>query len=838
MPANVYMSLYGSDSNDGLTPSTPKRSFSAAVGLLANKPGTEQTVWIRGGPSRATAYEYGTLSGSPERWMNTTKSGTANGWIVFRNYPGEFVTLKPLDDGSDTAYQYAVSTSTVEYNAFIWDCDEADLRNPSKHHFELDGGCTGLLSNGVTYDGTNYTPTPGVYMRGISGFNMVWTGLVLDGNGDQTNPKYGAYWSGGYIHHVKKAFGVISNLNGPTVIRAAYCSYGAMENVHIWAGDYGAGGTASGVWPHTLMINSTNYFASLDDKSLDGPAVIEDCVLEHTWGETIGPYSVNSSVVRRNKVLNACLGYLYNDIGTGIVIEHNILVDPSDRVYSRVGWGLNVSSEKPPKWVKDAVINSNVMLGPGIVLGWVKGGENTLVRDILCVNNTVLDTVADQSSLDSWLDLVDPSVKIYNNVFVKDTAGDIESYGNSTNFGTHAGNRWSKSPATTAMLSGTNNAVLATSAMKISRSTPTTMAGVTHEYFRPESDSPLLGDGTAWPTPTVYLDESTSLFGKPLPVVVIGTPPIGYVWRDIDGQPINTAAPSIGAFQSSLTTSGWSQKIRLADRPSFLPPRYGRRRDPDVLRYVDQVAAVGGSVSQDVASALSNLFAAIKRCGVWQSIDVLQLLCTDTVTGITIPQIGSLACTLTGLTNSEYNLRTGFTKTAAANQRVETGITLSGTPASSGFGALVKLPAVLPASTAHMWGGCDQSVAPLYRFEFQYDGAVPRRYFSLYYSTNITSVDNPHYSDDVIYGALRTASSRLSGIVNGRVFGVKTTAAATTAAAYPVWVGCTNKGSEQSPTPAGTQIFGYYSQNVAGVDQTQILHDALAGFLRSIGRVV
>lgn len=272
-----------------------------------------------------------------------------------------------------------------------------------------------------------------------------------------------------------------------------------------------------------------------------------------------------------------------------------------------------------------------------------------------------------------------------------------------------------------------------------------------------------------------------------------------------------------------------------------------RTMDPAVIAWRSAVHAAGGTVSPDVAYAMSELFRRLRRAGIYNGIRLLQLLCTNTVTGITIPQIGTQAATLTGLGAGQYTLRSGFTKTAAANQRVETGLypelnltTPSVTSNPWGMGALVRLPADISGTLASMavMGG-NSTVTPFYRLRLEYQ--APDRRIIMDSGGTGASINGPlnDYARQTVWGTCRESPNKFYAIADGRIFGNSTAVTDHTVPIYPVWVGVVNRANgEQFASPIGTQIFGYYFTGPsAGLDQTLVLHDALLSFLREIGRV-
>lgn len=135
--ADYYVATNGNDNNPG-TISQPWASWEKAFTSTAVQSG--DTVYIRGG-----VYHPKNTNGDG---MSVTRSGTANNWITYANYPGEVPIMDFSNvDPKDTGYNYGISLSTGEGANYV-KFKGLTIRNIfQKYSYSPPIECSGLTAN-------------------------------------------------------------------------------------------------------------------------------------------------------------------------------------------------------------------------------------------------------------------------------------------------------------------------------------------------------------------------------------------------------------------------------------------------------------------------------------------------------------------------------------------------------------------------------------------------------------------------------------------------------------------------------------------------------------------
>lgn len=259
-------------------------------------------------------------------------------------------------------------------------------------------------------------------------------------------------------------------------------------------------------------------------------------------------------------------------------------------------------------------------------------------------------------------------------------------------------------------------------------------------------------------------------------------------------------------------------------------------RDPAVAEYLARVEAAGGSVAPDRVRAMTRLYKRLRRTDAFWALARLNLYLTDAFTGAEIPQLGTTADTLTGL-SATYAAQSGFTKAAATGQYVQTGFTPpENTP--WGFGALLRFP--VPISGTVAVGGL-RGVAPTDGLAKNYritgGSANDRINYEHGNASNVVPAIGSG-TTGLLHSMHRFAPATLNAWRDGVYQGASGNGADAFAVPRDVWLMSTNnEGAEQFAAPVNTRLFGYF---ITGSRLTpassRALHDALLSFIAEIGR--
>src|SRR5574343_145191 len=230
---DVYISPTGNDANSGLSAGAPVLTASRAMAILANAPGSPQTVYLRGGTFTSRLV------------FTNTKNGTADAWITVKNYPGERVVVAPTVGTTNYTWEHA-----IKFTGNYWAIEAeapSDRRDWNTYMIAVDGGSTGILNRtGVEYNPSGYVYVAGDFIRGMSG-------VQFEGNATTANVYTGTVSTGARIVNVGvrncKKWGLqIARYKGPTLIQGCLLYKAQMENIRQWYFNYGAAGAQSYAW--------------------------------------------------------------------------------------------------------------------------------------------------------------------------------------------------------------------------------------------------------------------------------------------------------------------------------------------------------------------------------------------------------------------------------------------------------------------------------------------------------------------------------------------------------------------------------------------------------------
>ena len=140
---------------------------------------------------------------------------------------------------------------------------------------------------------------------------------------------------------------------GPTLIDGCLVYKAQMENIRGWYRDYGAAGAPSTGWGYGAgIIAGTTIYNDNLGTYLPGPHVIQDSIIDHAWGESVGCYALTDNTIQRNLVVEPHRMGIYNDANQRFQVLDNDVWIPSNPDISDFSflWSLAVwSSEKTDK---------------------------------------------------------------------------------------------------------------------------------------------------------------------------------------------------------------------------------------------------------------------------------------------------------------------------------------------------------------------------------------------------------------------------------------------------------------------------------------------------------
>ncbi len=509
---NVYMSPTGSDSNDGLTPSTPVLTTTKAVSLLTNLAGVEQTIFLRGGTYTSRLVFDG-----------TNKKGSPTGWINIKNYPGEKVIIAPTPPNSEQLYVYVMKINLP----FYWRIQAEAPSDPldyNTYNIIINGGSTGIYSR----TGLPYNPTldkagivAGDYIKGYSGLNVAGNATkALQDAG--TNTKFAEVINVAIVNCHTCCVN-IAGIGDQVALRGCYAANGVMSNYNYFWQDYkiatdptykGTGGWAYGI---TITSGNPIYSDGLGTY-LNGPFIIEDNIVDNQWGESIGCYACKDVTMQHNRVVEPHRIGIYTDALDGFQVLDNDIIFPSDSIdpYGNNFYcGYCFSSEKSDKVIKNGLVARNrIVCKNGLVFN-LRIGTPPTANNITIAHNTIISTTG--YAINQSSNVIDSStVRFINNI--------IEGSVSGVTTATWISNAFNSNPSTICL----NNGGFVNANLGLLKATPLTRLGYTKEYCRPSGSSPVLQAGT-----------------------VITSVPVGDISTDTEGNTWETI-PSLGPFRSTI----------------------------------------------------------------------------------------------------------------------------------------------------------------------------------------------------------------------------------------------------------------------------------------------
>jgi hypothetical protein len=336
--ATVYfVSPSGSDSRSG-TISDPWRSIAYASSVIRGG----DTLYVRGGVYHEV--------------LNPVRSGTADAYIVYSGYPGEFVQIDGPLDGRHT-----VVTQWKDYIVIqgftIKDQDFLQAPGQSSYWVNLSGGHVIFRNNRLLGEGNAYT---NVYTN-----NELSRGIVVDG------------------HHVLVENCFVRGVSYGIVITGPSPRFDVLRFDTVYAT------CSSNVVVQSTGGQTTAYHGTLIEQCVLDTSWMEDNIqFEHEYTNPTSTLCNRGTIVRGNRCGNAAENAIDMKGTERVVIENNSMYsasgDDDGPLYGHdFGSGSGLTAKSPNTPSRKTLVRFNVIYDnmSGI----------TMTEGDVCYNNTILN---------------------------------------------------------------------------------------------------------------------------------------------------------------------------------------------------------------------------------------------------------------------------------------------------------------------------------------------------------------------------------------------------------------------------------------------------------------